>query len=78
MVLIAVNRQHLQYPVSQTGFGMSSRLGSRQKKSFIMVSALGAHRVQDLSCSKQSHTTNLAVGTGQLEIQHNNPIITAR
>lgn len=42
--------------------------GRRTEKSFIVVSARGAHGVQDLSCSKQSHTTNLAVGTRQLEI----------
>lgn len=34
----------------------------------IIHCSFSSYWVQDLSCSKQSHTTNLVVGTGQLEI----------
>ncbi len=49
---------------SQKKLKMSSKMGRWTEKSIITLSAPGAHGVQDPYCSKQSHTTNLAVGTG--------------
>lgn len=55
----------------QTKPGIRSKLGGGQKNhsSWFQLEGLAGPKT-----SKQSHTTFLAVSTGQLEIQYNNPI----